>query len=109
MFAEKIYQCNFCQTVLSGRVKASREEKTYISITGTISLQIWDAETEYRSFFYVSNKPSADGKPCQMYFCNFKCLEDYARWKHKDYNEQRKEKLREEASEDIIYRRHEQE
>lgn len=107
MFVEKLYQCNFCQTVLSGRVKASREEKNYISITGTISLQLWDAETEYRSFFYVSNKPQTDGKPCQMYFCNFSCLSEYAKWKHKDYNEQRKDKLREEASEDIIYRRHE--
>jgi hypothetical protein len=96
---EKIYQCSFCQTVLSGRVKASREEKSYISITGTISLQLWDADAEYRSFLYISSKPKEDGKPVQMYFCNFKCLEEYAKWKHKDYNDARREKLLEEANE----------
>ena len=101
MYLEKIYQCSFCQTVLSGRVKASREEKSYISVTGTMTLQLWDSESEYRSYLYISNRPADDGKPCQMFFCNFKCMEEYAKWKHKEHNERRREKLIDEASEDL--------
>ncbi len=100
-YEEKIYRCSFCQEVLSGRVKMSREEKNYISFTGTLTLQLWDAETEYRHYMYVSNKPNDDGKPAQMYFCNFKCLEEYAKWKHKEHNERRREQLMKEASEEL--------
>ena len=101
-YHDKIYQCTFCQTVLSGRVKASREEKSYISITGTVTLQLWDADTQYRHFLYISNKPTDDAKPCQLFFCNFKCMEEYAKWKHKDHNDYRREKLLEEANEEAL-------
>ncbi len=98
-YEEKIYRCSFCQETLSGRVKMSKVNKNYISFTGTLTLQLWDEEAQYRSYVYITNKPSDDGKPAQMCFCSFKCFEDYAKWKHKEHNERRKEQLMEEASE----------
>lgn len=101
---ERLYQCSYCQTVLSGRVKAEVVEKTYLCITGSISVQIYDEETHWRGFLYATPKPQKEGEKVQTYFCNLQCLGGYISYKQKVEKQKREEWLREQASEEEINR-----
>lgn len=96
-------ECAFCRTVLRGRVKAEQVEKSYISIRGMVSLQLYDKETDYRHYQFISPKP-AEGDLQEMNFCNATCFGEHITYKQREFKREREERLRQEAS-DMATRR----
>lgn len=102
-YPDETKECAFCRTVLKGRVKAEMVNKSYISIRGMVSLQMYDKDNDFRYYQFISPKPTEEGDQ-EMNFCNAQCFADHIRYKQELFRKEREEKLRREASDIATHR-----
>lgn len=93
------YACDCCGKMLLGYGGTHYHSRDYITIKGSISLQLHDPDTNHRYFIYVTPR----GKE-MITVCDTDCLKGYIELNREYYEEKRRQKLREEASAESLAR-----
>ncbi len=96
------YICDNCGRVLSGFLGLARVNVPHISVSGKVVLQEFDADTRYRSHFFVTKAPQQD-----LFFCyhpgkEMDCFQAFIKMRKTAYNLHHQEALREETSAAIV-------
>lgn len=91
--------CDGCGKVLYGMSKGEFVKLPNVQINGQIVIQKTDPETGYGYPVFVTRTSNE-----RMNFCDLVCLQDHMEFREARFEEERKKRLREEASAEAIDR-----
>lgn len=89
--------CDCCGEVLKGKKGMVDINKSNIAIRGMITH--FDGQGDYVHITYRADD--------DMSFCNTECFKNFCNRRIEEYENRRMEQLKQEASDDIVYRRNE--
>jgi hypothetical protein len=65
--------CDSCATIVDGKQGTADVKRNFLSIQGSLCLNLWNIDTDRHEFYYASQK----GDVTRLHFCDEKCMIAY--------------------------------